>query len=55
MAGKVPNLEALTVGGNIDVNGKRVMNLPEPSHPNDAARKADVDAGRSRLGRKGVG
>jgi hypothetical protein len=44
VAGKVPNLEGLTVGGNIDVDGNRVMNLPEPGHPNDAARKADVDA-----------
>ena len=44
VAGKVPNLDDLTVGGNIDVDGNRVMNLPEPGHPNDAARKADVDA-----------
>jgi hypothetical protein len=44
VAGKVPNLEDLTVGGNIDVNGKRITNLPAPSHPNDAARKTDVDA-----------
>jgi len=44
VAGKVPNLEDLTVGGNIDVDGQRVMNLPAPGHPNDAARKADVDS-----------
>lgn len=28
----------------VDMNGERLTNLPEPSHPNDAARKADVDA-----------
>ena len=44
VAGKVPNLEDLTVGGNIDVNAKRITNLAAPTHPNDAARKTDVDS-----------
>ena len=44
VAGKVPNLEDLTVGGNIDVNAKRITNLAAPTAANDAARKADVDA-----------
>jgi hypothetical protein len=43
VAAKVPNLEALTVGGNIDVNSKRIGNLAAPVSANDAARKVDVD------------
>ena len=43
VAAKVPNLEALTVGGHIDVNSKRIGNLAAPVSANDAARKVDVD------------
>jgi|TARA_B100001540_G_C15779441_1_gene630250 hypothetical protein len=43
VAAKVPNLEALTVGGHIDVNAKRIGNLAAPVSANDAARKVDVD------------
>ena len=43
VAAKVPNLEALTVGGHIDVNAKRIGYLAAPVSANDAARKVDVD------------
>ena len=45
MAGKVPNLEDLTVGGNVSLgNNYRITGLAAPVSPNDAARKTDVDA-----------
>jgi|8_EtaG_2_1085327.scaffolds.fasta_scaffold19355_2 hypothetical protein len=39
-----PNLEAFTVGGNLNMGSNRIANLSAPTQPNDAARKADVDA-----------
>lgn len=45
VAGKVPNLEDLTVGGHIGLgNNYRITGLGAPVAPNDAARKTDVDA-----------
>ena len=43
VAGKVPNLEALTVGGHLDLNSKRIGNLAAPTAANDAVRKVDLD------------
>ena len=43
VAAKVPNLEALTVGGHVDVNSKRIGNLAAPVTANDAVRKVDLD------------
>ena len=39
-----PNLEAFTVGGNLNMGSNRIGNLAAPVSSNDAARKADVDA-----------
>jgi hypothetical protein len=44
VAGKVPNLNDLTVGGNLSMGTNRITGLGAPTGPNDAARKADVDA-----------
>lgn len=37
--GSTPN----TMGANLDMNSNRIVNLPEPQSPNDAARKSYVD------------
>jgi hypothetical protein len=44
VAGKVPNLEGLTVGGNLSMGTNRITGLGAPVAASDAARKADVDA-----------
>ena len=44
VAGKVPNLEGLNVGGNLSMGSNRITNLAAPVAANDAARKSDIDS-----------
>jgi len=43
VAGKIPNLEGLNVGGNLSMGSNRITNLAAPVAANDAARKTDID------------
>ena len=49
VAGKVPNIEDLTVGGDLAMGGNKITGLADPTIASGAATKSYVDAARSGL------
>jgi hypothetical protein len=47
---QVTSGDLLMTGGNIDMNSRRVLNLPAPVNANEAVRKTDLDSAISALG-----